>query len=472
MANNVTNLDVLSGETPVTVLFTGGVSTADYAIVGGPDASMFGLTHDGVSSSAARLVFLQPPDIAHPTDVGGDNIYQVDIAATASGTTIVTTYNLHVAPDDYSGSTSTMGSILTDGTPVTGSLALRTDTDWFRFDASGGSYLVFIDGATSAGIRAADGRSFSSWGGSSGLPQMVNLTAGTYYLEVGSPTGSISQFGLYTAYLAESGPMIYPTENDDVRNGSEIADMLWGNGGIDTLLGNGGVDFITGGAGDDSIDGGVAGDRIGGDDGDDQLFGAPGNDSVDGGTGNDSIDAGADDDFVRGLDGNDTITGGGGNDDVNGNKGLDVVRGGEGADWVRGGQGNDTVYGESGEDPHVNGNLGDDWVYGGEGNDTAYGGQGDDRLYGEAGADYLSGDLGNDTLVGGPGADHFVFRAGAGRDQVSDFNAAEGDRVVLPSGTPYAVSALNGNAVIDLGGGHTLTLVGIGQMSADWIVFG
>jgi len=207
--------------------------------------------------------------------------------------------------------------------------------------------------------------------------------------------------------------------------------------------------------------------------GDDIINGSPFNDALDGWGGGDTIVAGGGDDFVRGLDGNDLIDGGPGNDDVNGNRGEDVVHGSDGADFVRGGQGNDTVFGDAGDDFHVNGNIGDDIVHGDDGNDTVFGGQGNDMVFGDAGNDRLSGDLGDDVLVGGPGADQFLFRAGSGLDRVADFNPAEGDRIVLPGGTAYTLVDVNGEAVLDLGGGDrlTLTAVGFSSFNTGWVTF-
>jgi Ca2+-binding RTX toxin-like protein len=201
------------------------------------------------------------------------------------------------------------------------------------------------------------------------------------------------------------------------------------------------------------------------------VSGGLGADTITGNSAANLINGGAGDDFIRGLDGDDAVDGAAGADDVNGNVGRDIVRGGDGADFVRGGQGDDTVYGDAGDDVHVNGNLGADLVLGGTGADTVYGGQGADTLLGEEGADLLSGDLGDDALVGGPGADRFAFRAGTGFDWIGDFNSAEGDRVVLAPGTAYTLRDVQGQAVIDLGGGSQLGLAGVNVASmGDWLV--
>ena len=57
---------------------------------------------------------------------------------------------------------------------------------------------------------------------------------------------------------------------------------------------------------------------------------------------------------------------------------------------------------------------------------------GDDKLYGGAENDVLLGTLGADTLEGGAGADRFVFNTPwDGRDTISDFSSANGDKIVL-----------------------------------------
>ena len=75
--------------------------------------------------------------------------------------------------------------------------------------------------------------------------------------------------------------------------------------------------------------------------------------------------------------------------------------------------------------------------------DHATGGNGHDRLTGNADANRLIGGKGNDTLTGlaggvsddtltgGAGADRFVFTPDGGDDTITDFNRAQGDRIVL-----------------------------------------
>ncbi|MEO0393353.1 MAG: calcium-binding protein [Pseudomonadota bacterium] len=172
--------------------------------------------------------------------------------------------------------------------------------------------------------------------------------------------------------------------------------------------------------------------------------------------------------LIRGLAGNDTMFGGGGADQLYGNLGLDflygntggdIMFGGQDGDVLFGGQDGDIAYGNAGADVAY-GNNGDDTLFGGQGADTMFGGQGDDQLFGNRDDDVLFGNRGDDTLTGGGGADRFAIGANQGDDIVTDFNIADGDRVLAFGQTTAA--EVNGNTVLTAsGGGGTLTLVGV-----------
>lgn len=50
--------------------------TITYSITGGPDAALF-----SIDPSTGKLAFLTAPDFAHPTDVGTDNVYNLNVTA-------------------------------------------------------------------------------------------------------------------------------------------------------------------------------------------------------------------------------------------------------------------------------------------------------------------------------------------------------------------------------------------------------
>ena len=212
---------------------------------------------------------------------------------------------------------------------------------------------------------------------------------------------------------------------------------------------------------DDVLVGAYTRDTIFGGQGDDEVYAFGGDDSVSG-------DEGAD--YLRGGDGADRITGGTGFDDINGNVGNDTAFGGLDGDWVVGGKDDDLLSGDEGADI-VYGNLGVDWCDGGAGNDTVRGGQDDDKLFGQEGDDWLSGDKGSDTLTGGSGADIFHTFGDAGLDRVTDFNRAQGDRVLVDPGTVYTVAQSGADVVISMTGGGQMVLadVQISSLTGDWI---
>jgi Ca2+-binding RTX toxin-like protein len=155
---------------------------------------------------------------------------------------------------------------------------------------------------------------------------------------------------------------------------------------------------------------------------------------IDGDDGNDAITGSAKDDVLKGGSGNDWLAGLGGDDVVNGGTGNDIAGGQDGDDKVSGGTGDDQVWGGLGDD-HLTGDSGHDWLAGEAGNDTVEGGDGDDIVSGQEGADTLLGGAGNDELWGGAGADRFFFttalNAAGNVDQIKDFSAAEGDKILL-----------------------------------------
>lgn len=143
-----------------------------------------------------------------------------------------------------------------------------------------------------------------------------------------------------------------------------------------------------------------------------------------------------------------------------------------GSDW-----GQMTVTGNASPNLISAGYL-DDQLWGGAGNDTLLGSFGNDMLDGGSGDDVLSGGDGADTLTGGMGADRFIFNYGPtapATDTLTDFNADEGDRLVLLSGLSWSVaSSTAGFALITLGDGAQIELLGVAPEAVveDWFIHG
>ncbi|CAO3356404.1 calcium-binding protein [Azospirillum melinis] len=178
----------------------------------------------------------------------------------------------------------------------------------------------------------------------------------------------------------------------------------------------------------------------------------------------------------------------------------DLIAGGAGADTLDGGLGDDVYVVDSVGDTVVEGSdagidelrttqsaftLGDnverllfqgggDAVGIGKGLDNWLAGKaGNDTLDGAAGNDTLLGSLGDDVLTSNSGADLFAFASGDGQDTITDFDAAQGDRIGLAAGQSYSVDTnANGDAVIVYGTSDLVTLVGIqpAAVSSTWFV--
>jgi Ca2+-binding RTX toxin-like protein len=189
----------------------------------------------------------------------------------------------------------------------------------------------------------------------------------------------------------------------------------------------------------------------------DTLTGGGGNDTVTGAAGNDILDGAAGDDFIDGETGNDKLYGGDGNDKLVGNVGRDRLEGGAGHDTLVGGEGDDMIWGDAGAD----------WIQGDAGNDRLTGGDGDDFLVGGAGSDILVGNLGVDT---------FYFQQGSGTDRIEWFWVHHFDKIridsnvngsgILSAQDAYAATTDTADgALVDLGGGNTVLLVGVALQS-------
>lgn len=226
--------------------------------------------------------------------------------------------------------------------------------------------------------------------------------------------------------------------------GTDGADFLTGSSGDDILSGGSGADLISGGGGADIIYGNKETDTIFGNDGADTIFGGQNNGPETSNNGSSAQRQGA--------------------DVLNGGAGADVIYGNHGGDSITGGTGDDTVF--AGQD--------DDTISGGAGNDVLFGNRNNDLIFGGGGDDTINGGFGDDTLTGSSGNDRFVFTSDSGNDVVTDeFVTILFDRFLIQSninGTGVTTGAemltritnnAAGQAVIDLGGGNSITFQGV-----------
>ena len=112
-----------------------------------------------------------------------------------------------------------------------------------------------------------------------------------------------------------------------------------------------------------------------------------------------------------------------------------------------------------------------------------------DLLVGTAGSDIIDGGAGNDTIVsgsgvdtvtGGHGADTFVFNSSTQYVTITDFNAAEGDHILLDFGgsapTSLYSGALSNGLALQTDGGcciiHCVDINGDGVMDTQFSMNG
>lgn len=254
--------------------------------------------------------------------------------------------------------------------------------------------------------------------------------------------------GGITVSLAIAGVQATP-EGGSVRirgfenlTGSQLDDVLTGDGGANTLEGWAGKDRLDGGAGADKMDGGN----------DDDIYVVDNRGDVvseNSGNGIDTVRASVNYVLPDGIEnlqltGNRNLSGTGNSADnrITGNDGNNLLDGSDGKDVLAGGAGDDTLVGSDTE-TYVYIGYGDDTLKGGAGNDTvtyaaAYGGVTvslrlagaqdtgsagkdtlagienlvgtafDDRLTGDDGANQLRGGMGDDLLAGGLGDDALI----------------------------------------------------------------
>lgn len=232
-------------------------------------------------------------------------------------------------------------------------------------------------------------------------------------------------------------------EDDTIYTGPRgvAVDAVWDSGGVDTFSAAGRTNAVT----LDLREGAFS--RFGAIDNVVIAYGV-GIENAVGGRGNDRLVGNDLGNVLKGVLGADTILAG---------AGADVVRGGVGRDLLRGQGGNDRLNGDGG-------------------NDRMLGDAGRDVLLGAAGNDRLNGGKGNDTMTGGAGADIFQFRAGGGRDKITDFRNDTDTLKFIGLGTlaevQGAAAKVGADVVFTFDTGDTLTLLDarLGQVLDDILV--
>jgi autotransporter-associated beta strand protein len=466
--------NTFSGTTTIsagTVRLSGGSAIADGATVNvaagatldlnGSSETIGALTGSGtVTIGAGSISFSNPGANSFSGTLTGTGTYSVASGVTLKGTGTYSTpvsvlSGATIAPGNSPGTISTGNLTLASGS--TAAMEIDGTTAGTGYDQIAVTGTVTINNATltaSFGYTSSYGDSYTLisndgsdavTGSFSGLAEGARFIAGTRYYQISYAGGTGND-----VTLTDAGSALSSSGGDGGGGSSATATSL-------QLAGTGNADTLIGGGSDDTISGAGGGDIVYSGNGNDVAYGNQGNDTLLGQADADTLFGGQDADLVYGNQGTDLLYG---------NLGTDTVYGGQDADTAYGGQGDDVLYGNLGDD-RLFGNLDDDAIYGGQGADT------------------LSGSAGNDLLVGGTGADRIAVGTGDGIDIVSGFSTGDGDVIAVAAdvnGTGIASAAdllarltadPNGDAVLDLGSGNTLTLMGVRTTelsAADFLV--
>ena len=462
------------------------------------------------------------------TLLGGANIDTLDYSNTTTGVTV--NFNTNQATGSQIGTDTiaeferVFGGLGSDVITADGNANLligNNGNDNLRGEGGndvllGGNGNDTLNGGAGADVlTGGSGVDFASYeNGNAGL--IAILDAQFSIFNTGDASGDV-----YSSIVGLTG-----SSNDDFLGGDNGQNGLNGGAGNDQLFGLGAVDFLNGDAGNDTLNGGNGGDILNGGSGSDTasykvLSGAvtaslantnkntgqaDGDiyisiENLEGSFRRDSLEGDNNANRLSGVTGNDTLSGLDGNDTLDGGVGRDVLNGGGGFDYASyesSGAGLTAVLLSGFTNFNTGQAIGDSYsgiegLIGSNGGDILAGNQASNDILGLGGNDILIGLNGNDTLTGGTGNDilrggnnltglgggndRFVFGTGDDADRIEGFAAGSGtdDVILLSLGAAFdtfseveaVASDVGGNAVLNFGGGDSITLVGVASASLD-----
>jgi Ca2+-binding RTX toxin-like protein len=388
-----------------------------YEIIGGQDGHLF-----AIDSNTGLLTFLAPPDFESPADVGGDNVYEVQVTVSDGSLLDTLTFIIEVtdvAELDFGDAPDTYGTLLaSDGARhVAGTLrlgaAVETDADGQPGVAANGddtsgvddedgvtlpSSLVARVGATIV-VSASQAGYLDAWidynrngqfDPAEQIASSLPVVAGSNSLTIDVPAGVVAGASYARFRLSSAGglgPMGAAADGEVEDYAVQLAQPALGSIAVvaDPLNPGQNMLVVRGTNATDSI---VV----------QPLYYPAGQVQV--------MIAGKQTvnvplaSFSRIV-----IFGEGGADAINvsptmttpaylyGDEGSDSLSAGGGDDYLYGGNGDDTLLGNGGHDVLL-GEVGIDSLFGGAGRDLLIGGAGQDWLYGQEDDDLLIGSLG------------------------------------------------------------------------------
>lgn len=247
----------------------------------------------------------------------------------------------------------------------------QSDDTLYEVNFSTGELLI---NGESQGVPNNEKMQRAIWDGA-GI-DTLDLSNGEDAMTINLQPGTFTSFG--DSFLPDAtGSGQYFAEGN-------IANPFLYEGNLSSLLEN-----AVGGGFRDLIIGNVLDNILEGGNGEDGLYGLAGNDTLNGGQDNDLIVDGLGHTTAKGGAGDDVVVALSGDGNLEGNGSDDVVIGGIGADYLSGGAGNDKIRGEGGRGLM----FGDDVIIGGQDDDLLMGGRGADQFV-------FRPDDGNDIIAG------------------------------------------------------------------------
>lgn len=490
LGSNVENLTLIGGGTlsatgnSLSNVIQG--NSADNALIGGAGSDTlyggYGFDTASYASAGGAVSVDLGTNTNTGSDAAGDMLYGIEkIIGTAYNDTLVGSD----ADETFVGGA---GSDYIDGGNGIDTVSFETSSTWVS--ANLGTNNFWNGDAAWDNVLNVENLTGSAYADYLGGSSVANVITG------GAGNDSIEGFGGNDTLIGGDGDdLLYGGDGDDLIIGGPGSDYIDGGNGIDTLSFESSANWISGNLGTNTYFNGEASwDNVLSNV--ENLIGSAYGDYLGGSSVANVLDGGAGNDSIEGFDGNDTIIGGSGDDLLYGGNNDDLIIGGPGSDYVDGGAGSDTLSFET-SSTWVSADLANNSYWNGDAawdnvtnvenlkgsafDDYLYGNSSANILTGGDGADHLEGRGGNDTLYGGAGDDTFVYAAGSGVDTISGFEGAgaTGGDVIQIASSIYSTAAIalthvtygGGEAVLDLGAGNSVHLVGVtGLIAGDFTI--
>jgi Ca2+-binding RTX toxin-like protein len=219
-ANSVTNVMATDADAG---------STLTHSIAGGADAAEF-----AINAWTGGLSLVSSPDYEHPTDAGGNNVY--DVVVRVSDGTLADTQAVAVTVDDLAEH-------------------IRLGNGGVTFTDTGVTELSITDGTGNDTITGTAGVDHLYGGGGN---DTIAGGGGADILDGGTGMDTVDYSASFTGVIVNLATSGIQSGGDVLSNFEKIT----GSAFNDTLIGDAGANMLSGGAGDDVLIGGGTGNML------------------------------------------------------------------------------------------------------------------------------------------------------------------------------------------------------------------